>query len=204
MSSLVAVLFKSLSRTEILGKSGAKRQFHPGFTLIEALVTLLLIGVFAAILAPSFMSWLNSRRIEDVTAQVESALKEAQSEAQKRSLSCAVEISATAITAAPTACFPTGSKDLTKLGVTVLTKNHSGTILASNLALPARLEVSYRGNISLPRPSAEAIITVFQLGSTVQGRCLAVTSGIGIMRRGKYVGQNPASPAPSECETVES
>jgi prepilin-type N-terminal cleavage/methylation domain-containing protein len=204
MSSLVTVLFKPLSRIEILGKSGVKRHSHPeGFTLIEGLVTLLLVGIFAAILTPSFMGWLNSRRIEDVTAQVESALKEAQAEAQKRSLSCAVEISPTAITANPTACFPTGSKDLTKLGVTVLTKNHSGTTLASNLRLPARFEVSYRGNISLPSPSAEAIITVFQQGST-QGRCLAVTSGIGIMRRGKYVGQNPASPAPNECETVES
>lgn len=175
-----------------------------GFTLIEALVTTLLIGIFAAIIAPSFMSWLNSRRIEDVTAQVEAALKEAQSEAQKRSLSCAVEISPTAITANPTSCFPSGFKDLTKLGVTVLAKNHSGTTLASNLSLPARLEVSHRGNISLPRPSAEAVITVFQQGSSMQGRCLAVTSGIGIMRRGKYVGQNPASPVPNECETVES
>ena len=205
MSCIVTVLFKSLNRVESLVQSAFKRPLQPrGFTLIESLVTVLLIGIFAAILAPSFTGWLNSRRIEDVTAQVESALKEAQSEAQKRSFSCAVEISPTAITANPTACFPTGAKDLTKLGVTVLAKNHSGTTLASNLRLPARLEVSHRGNISLPSSSAEAIITVFQQGGSVQGRCLAVTSGIGIMRRGKYVGQNPANPLPNDCETVES
>jgi prepilin-type N-terminal cleavage/methylation domain-containing protein len=207
MSSIVTVRSKASPHQGCAQNTILKRslsQFQ-GVTLIEVLVTAVLIGVFASILTPSFISWLNSRRMEDVTAQVESALKEAQAEAQKRSHSCAVNISPTSITATPSSCFPTGVKDLTKLGVTVLADNQSGTTLVTNLVAPAQIKVSHKGNISFSSPIPEAVITVFQRnGSTIQGRCVAISSGIGIMRRGKYVGQNPANPVPNACETIES
>jgi prepilin-type N-terminal cleavage/methylation domain-containing protein len=207
MSSMITGFIKALEPKRCTQKNILKRSsFHfQGFTLIETLVTVVLIGVFATIATSSFLGWLDSRRIEDVTAQVESALKEAQAEAQKRSRSCSVEISPTAITATPSTCLPTGIKDLTKLGVTTLAKNQSGTTLSTNLTAPVRVRISHKGNISFSSPNPEAIITVFhQNGTTAQGRCIAISSGIGIMRRGRYVGQNPRTPFPNNCETIES
>lgn len=207
MPAIITVCLRILNHQRWGKKAIVIHRFHQsqGVTLIEVLITSVLVGIFAAIATPSFMGWLDSRRIEDVTAQVESALKEAQAEAQKRGISCAVEISPTTITATPSSCLPTGIKDLTKLGVAALTKNQSGTTLASNLVAPVRVRVSHKGNISFPSSTSEVVITVFhQSGANLQGRCIAITSGIGIMRRGKYVGQNPASPVPNGCETVES
>lgn len=48
-----------------------------GFTLFEGLIIMTLVGVLAAIITPSFLSWFGTKKVDDVAAQLEGALKEA-------------------------------------------------------------------------------------------------------------------------------
>ena len=59
----------------------ARRKFNQGFTLIEMLVTIIIIGVIASLAAPNFLGLLNQSRVKDGLAQVEGAIKEAQRQA---------------------------------------------------------------------------------------------------------------------------
>lgn len=56
--------------------------FHKqGFTLIEMLVTLAIIGILGAMAGPSFNTWIQNNRIESVTDRVVATLNYARSEA---------------------------------------------------------------------------------------------------------------------------
>jgi prepilin-type N-terminal cleavage/methylation domain-containing protein len=174
-----------------------------GFTLIEVLVAIAVIGIFAAIAAPSFTAWLNNKKVGDVSAQIEGAIREAQAQAIKESKTCKLKIEMQ-VTSEPPSCLPTGPRDLTKLGVSVLSNNSSGvSIGTANLETPAQIQFSYKGTLSITN-TGTGLITIYQgtgIGSQ-KIRCIAIASGIGIIRTGRYLGSSPSAPTDTtNCAT---
>ena len=69
----------------------AHKKRDRGFTLIEMLVTIIVIGVIASLAAPNFLGLLNQSRVKDGLAQVEGAIKEAQRQAMRRGKTCKIK-----------------------------------------------------------------------------------------------------------------
>jgi prepilin-type N-terminal cleavage/methylation domain-containing protein len=68
----------------------ARRKVNQGFTLIEMMVVVIIIGVIASIAAPNFLGLLNQSRVKDALAQVEGAIKESQRQAIRQGKTCKI------------------------------------------------------------------------------------------------------------------
>ncbi|PSB10307.1 hypothetical protein C7B62_09825 [Pleurocapsa sp. CCALA 161] len=68
-----------------------RRKVNQGFTLIEMMVVVIIIGVIASIAVPNFLGLLNQSRVKDGLAQVEGAIKEAQRQAIRRGKTCKIK-----------------------------------------------------------------------------------------------------------------
>ncbi len=70
----------------------ARKKRNSGFTLIEMLVTIIIVGVIAAISAPNLAGLLNRYRVNSALEEVEGAIKEAQKQAMRSGKSCTITI----------------------------------------------------------------------------------------------------------------
>jgi prepilin-type N-terminal cleavage/methylation domain-containing protein len=69
-----------------------------GFTLIEILVTSIIVGIIAAIASPNFIGMYNRYRVEEGMRQIEGAIKEAQRQAIRNGKTCEITIGDLSIT----------------------------------------------------------------------------------------------------------
>ncbi|MDP9603467.1 UNVERIFIED_ORG: type IV fimbrial biogenesis protein FimT [Variovorax paradoxus] len=61
------------------------RHAPSGFTLIELMVTIVLLSVLAMLAMPSFTTWINNNKVRTVSDSLQNGLRFAQSEALRRS-----------------------------------------------------------------------------------------------------------------------
>lgn len=169
-----------------MNSSNAHRS-DQGFTLIESLIIVAVIGILAAVAAPSFLATLNRSRVNDALTSVEGALKEAQKEATKRSTSCTVTLDTTdkKVTGP---CLVTGDR--------VLTNN---VLIKTSMAGTApTITFSYKGTVTL---SDTGTIALYRSNESNNQRCLVLSSPLGIIRSGNYTGSVSGSITATNCST---
>ena len=146
-----------------------------GFTLIETLATVVIIGIVAAIAAPNLLGLMNSTRVKQGIAQIEGAIKEGQKQAIRLGKQCQVTID-------------TANKRITAQTVEATPVN----CLLSNRELNDSLEIATNDTAIIfnskgtPDNATESIFVVHMPNGTSERRCLVITPGLGIMRTGEY------------------
>ena len=143
------------------------RKDNSGFTLIEMITTVILIGVVAVIAAPNFLGLLNRNRANSTLSQIEGAIKEAQRQAMRDGQSCTVNIT---------------SATRTVTGGCLL----SNRVFEDNITLNADQTITFSAKGTT---ASNATIVVSANNNTVQ-KCLVVSSGLGIIRTGDFDGTN--------------
>lgn len=162
-----------------------------GFTLIEIMVTILITGIIAAIATPSFMTWANNRKVQQVATDIEGALKEAQSTANRKSIPCDATVSATNITAVtvPIVTVPvTPAINCLPSGTRQIQGDNSNLAIAGTGG--ASTTVSFTALGSVTNTQAFVIYRTDVPGAGTK-RCVVISSGIGAIKSGTYTGTFP-------------
>jgi prepilin-type N-terminal cleavage/methylation domain-containing protein len=153
---------------------------NKGFTLAETLISIMVLGILAAIAAPSFITWYENRKIDNVLTDLEGAIREAQSTSIRRSQACLVTITSDDITAAPANCLPTGTREISPTGsnrnIAVAVTTNTVSFSPDGTTLNTEPFVVYRAD---------------NANNPGKMKCLVISSGLGIVRTGKYDDTQP-------------
>lgn len=167
------------------------RKTSQGFTLIEILIILFIVGTLSAISAPNFIGLLNRGKVNDAVAQARGALQEAQREAIRKSKNCTVIVPAGSdvTLTSPNNCLVTGKRTLT--GISIRRNNSFGTIT-----------FDFKGRITAGGSNEEAIV-FSPKNVTASERCLMISKPLGLIRTGIYSDtlHNRTTVAPNDLAT---
>ena len=164
------------------------RKFNSGFTLIEMLATIIIIGIIAAIAAPNFLGLLNRNRVNEAARQVEGALREAQRQALRRGKQCSININETTkIISNPTTngCL-LNSRNLNNL----IKLDSSRTTIT----------FSGKGNITIDGSNPTPVLVVSMPNGTDLQRCVVLDNILASLRTGEYSGTIPDPPLSTSCQ----
>ncbi|HEY9629589.1 MAG: prepilin-type N-terminal cleavage/methylation domain-containing protein [Oscillatoriophycideae cyanobacterium NC_groundwater_1537_Pr4_S-0.65um_50_18] len=149
-----------------------------GYTLVEMITVLVIIGVLAAIAAPGWLAFMNTRRANAARDQISQVLRQTQAQALRSKQAQTVVFN---VAAAP--------PSITALGLTDAIGN--GQLSANMVSLQAKngatniasLEFDSNGNIKSPTLDQQGLkITVTVPPTTGVKRCVIVQTLLGAMR----------------------
>jgi len=161
---------------------------NKGFTLIEMLASVIILGIIAAIAAPNLFAYMNHTIVNGEFSTLKGAMKAGQREASKRGRACEIdvdiatnEITGETVEATPVVCL---AEDKELNDDLIITTNDNDIVFGS------------KGNVDM---AASAVFVVSMEGTNTQ-RCLVISPGLGIMRDGVYTG-DPAVIDEDNCDS---
>jgi type II secretory pathway pseudopilin PulG len=175
-----------------MGSKNASRSDR-GHTLIQALLAVVIVGILAAIAAPSFNGLLAQQRVAEGFEQTKGAIKEAQRQAMRRGRRCKIRIDATNSKINIKSPDADGNYNGCLLSERQLPE---GVAIKTNVTTPI-ITFSPRGNTS----SARTIVIYSSNGTTQTKKCIAISIGLGIIRTGDYKGNVSTSVNANDCQT---
>jgi prepilin-type N-terminal cleavage/methylation domain-containing protein len=199
---LLKLLHNSAAKASPKFNKTASKKGDGGFTLLEVLIIVLIVGIFASIAAPSWLAFINRQRVRTVNDRVLQSLRSAQSEAKrtKRDIKVTFHYDPNP-PANPVADPPTVTFDPPlATGGSTQTLNAGGDIKRGTIALTfnkpdstnpktSSIVFDYQGNLTTGTTPFVVTVAPF-IGGTKQ--CVIVETLLGGMRtdEGKF---NPAT-----------
>ena len=170
----------------------ALKKSNKGFTLIEMITTVIIVGVIAAIAAPNLLGMLNQTRVKDGLGQVEGAIKEAQKLAIRRGKPCTIVFttnddgnSTVKTKSGFDGCLLSTRELADSVSFSVL---NSGSLILVNSSNEIELSFSGKGN-----PDVTGIMVIEHPQINTQ-KCIQIEGLLGSMLTGNY------DSATQECE----
>jgi prepilin-type N-terminal cleavage/methylation domain-containing protein len=181
---LLKLLHDSAAKPSPNFNKTASRKGDGGFTLLEVLVIVLIVGILSSIAAPSWLAFINRQRVRTVNDRVLQTLRSAQSEAKRSKRDITVTFDTTVdppkITFVPP--LATGGSELKldaggeiKPGTITLTVNKP----ARATPPPNSIVFDYQGNLTAD--TTPFYVTVAASGGGTK-QCVIVETLIGGMR----------------------
>jgi prepilin-type N-terminal cleavage/methylation domain-containing protein len=197
---LLKVLQSSVTKANPNYKNTGSRKSDAGFTIIELLVVVIMLGALTAIAAPGWLGFINRQRVRTVNDQVFQSLRFAQSEAKRTKRDITITFDTSASPTATIDTVPAGPNPLRKE-----TFNGGGEIKPGTIALVTNapsITFDYQGNVkdlpSIPPGSpARFVVTVAPFGSAPNAsgkKCAIIDTLIGGMRTAE--GNDPVAGCP--------
>jgi prepilin-type N-terminal cleavage/methylation domain-containing protein len=184
-----------------------------GFTLLEVLTVVIIIGIISAIASPGMLGFLARSKVTAAQGELQGLLQEAQRSAIRDSDSCSLTLPATGSKSADQAdsvlsvsasCVGTGTQELEEV---ILRHNFADVspTYDGTATLTAEL-FNYQGSTdeSLVIPAGQAsgnliIVISTESDSTIFQKCIVVSDGLGLIRAGNYSGDTAGALDSSLC-----
>lgn len=162
------------------------RKNPQGFTLVETLIIVIIIGILSAIAAPSYLAMLNRNKVNNALSEVRGALQECQREAIRKSKLYSVTLDTTN-SKVTGSCLVTGERVL------------NGILMRASSAV---FKFSYKGltlNTSNTELSVPIVVVISHISNPNLQKCLVISAPIGLIRTGSYSSSDTSGTVEGSC-----
>ncbi|MBC5795524.1 type II secretion system protein [Sphaerospermopsis sp. LEGE 00249] len=167
---------------------------NQGFTILEALIVVVFVGILAAMAGPSYFVWSQRRAVDSAITSIQGAIKEAQRQAMARSRTCTLTFNSTTITSSPANCLITGDRTLSNVSLETSLNDTSLVTTGVSFNLDFLGKTVDSSGVDL---TSNITIVVTHAQNTNLKRCLVVSSPLGLIGTGQYT--EPSGAISARC-----